>query len=107
MWLQKILKQVSEVSYLNICFEIQPDGISHNDAGRFTVAVRNELLKNAHAMVNYAEIDGRECMRLIIANYDLKKEHLDQLFLNIESAANKLLSSFTKSNAGKLALSVT
>ena len=73
----KILKHVSDVFYLNICFQIQPDGIGHSQAGRFTVAVRDELLKNAHAMVNYAEVEGRECMRLITANYELKKEHID------------------------------
>jgi len=63
--------------------------------GRFTVAVRDELFKNAHAMVNYTEVEGRECMRLITANYELKKEHLDQLFLDIESTADKLLPDFT------------
>ena len=91
----KILKQVSEVSYLNICFQIQPGSIGHSQASRFTVAVRNELFKNAHAMVNYADVQGRKCMRLITANYELKKEHLDQLFSDIESTAEKLLPDFT------------
>ena len=91
----KILKHLSDVFYLNICFQIQPDGIGHSQAGRFTVAVRDELFKNAHAMVNYAAVEGRECMRLITANYELKKEHIDQLFLDIESTADKLLPDFT------------
>ena len=65
----KILMHLSEVFYLNICFQIHPDGIGHSQVGRFTVAVRDELFKNAHAMVNYTEVDGRECMRLITANY--------------------------------------
>jgi len=46
-------------------------------------------------MVNYADVQGRKCMRLITANYELKKEHLDQLFSDIESTAEKLLPDFT------------
>ena len=90
----KILKQISDVSYLNICFQIQPDGISNSHVGRFTVAVRDELFQNADAMVNYAEIESQTCMRLITVNYDLKREHLDQLFSDIESTAERILPRF-------------
>ena len=90
----KILKQVSDVDYLNICFQIQPDGINIRQAGKFTIAVRDELFKNGDAMVNYAEIDGNTCMRLVTANYDLNTEHIDQLFLDIESTADRLVSDF-------------
>ena len=45
-------------------------------------------------MVNYAEIEGRTCMRLVTANYDLKKEHIDQLFSDIESTADTLVPDF-------------
>ena len=61
----------------------------------FTVAVRDELFKNSDAMVNYAEIDGQNCMRLVTVNYDLNTKHIDQLFLDIESTADKLLPDFT------------
>ena len=60
----------------------------------FTVAVRDELFKNADAMVNYAEIDGRICMRLVTANYDLSTKHIDQLFSDIESTVHKLLTNY-------------
>ena len=85
---------VSDVNYLNICFQIQPDGINISQVGSFTVAVRDELFKNANAMVNYAEIDGKTCMRLVTANYDLSTMHIDQLFSDIESNAYKLLNNY-------------
>ena len=90
----KILNLVSDVNYLNICFQIQPDGINMSQIESFTVAVRDELFKNADAMVNYAEIDGRICMRLVTANYDLSTKHIDQLFSDIESTAHKLLMNY-------------
>lgn len=90
----KILNLVSDVNYLNICFQIQPDGINISQVGSFTVAVRDELFKNADAMVNYAEIDGKTCMRLVTANYDLSTMHIDQLFSDIESNAYKLLTNY-------------
>jgi glutamate/tyrosine decarboxylase-like PLP-dependent enzyme len=90
----KMLNLVSDVNYLNICFQIQPDGINTSQVGHFTIAVRNELFKNADAMVNYAEIDGKTCMRLVTANYDLNTKHIDQLFSDIESNANKLLTNY-------------
>ena len=82
------------MDYLNICFQIQPDGINIRQAGKFTIAVRDELFKNGDAMVNYAEIDGNTCMRLVTANYDLNTAHIDQLFLDIESTADRLISDF-------------
>jgi len=90
----KILKKVSDVPYFNICFQIQPDSISNRQVERFTIAVRNQLFKNADAMVNYAEIEGKTCMRLVTVNYDLDKEHIDQLFFDIESTSDKLISDF-------------
>jgi len=90
----KILNLVSDVNYLNICFQIQPDGINMSQVESFTVAVRDELFKNADAMVNYAEIDGRICMRLVTANYDLSTKHIDQLFSDIESTSHKLLTNY-------------
>jgi glutamate/tyrosine decarboxylase-like PLP-dependent enzyme len=90
----KMLNLVSDVNYLNICFQIQPDGINTSQVGHFTIAVRNELFKNADAMVNYAEIDGKTCMRLVTVNYDLNTKHIDQLFSDIESNANKLLTNY-------------
>jgi hypothetical protein len=65
-----------------------------NQVGIFTVAVRDELFKNGDAMVNYAEIDGRICMRLVTVNFDLNTKHIDQLFSDIESNAYKLLTNY-------------
>ena len=90
----KILNLVSDVNYLNICFQIQPDGINMSQVESFTVAVRDELFKNADAMVNYAEVDGRICMRLVTAYYDLSTKHIDQLFSDIESTSHKLLTNY-------------
>ena len=41
----KILNLISDVNYLNICFQIQPDGINMSQIESFTVAVRDELFK--------------------------------------------------------------
>jgi len=90
----KILNLISDVNYLNICFQIKPGGMNINQVGIFTVAVRDELFKNGDAMVNYAEIDGRICMRLVTVNFDLNTKHIDQLFSDIESNAYKLLTNY-------------
>ena len=90
----KILIQVSDVEYLNICFQVKPDGLNLEDVSRFTIAVREELLKEGKAMVNYAEIDGETCIRLITANYELNTEHIDKFFRDIENIADNLIPDF-------------
>ena len=90
----KILKQVSDVEFLNICFQVKPEELQDLDTCRFTIAVRDELLNRGKAMVNYAEIDGKTCIRLITANYELNVRHIDIFFQDIESTANNLLPNF-------------
>ena len=90
----KILKQVSDVEFLNICFQVKPEELQDLDTCRFTIAVRDELLNKGKAMVNYAEIDGKTCIRLITANYELNVRHIDIFFQDIENTAKSLLPNF-------------
>ncbi len=84
------LKLTSDVNFLNVCFQIQPRGIEKEDIEKFTIDVRNELIKENKAMVNYAKVKGENCIRLVTVNHDLTAEYLDKFFLDLESIVKKI-----------------
>ena len=85
------LKLLSPVNYLNICFQVLPKDLKPKKINAFTIAIRDKLLEKGKAMVNYAHIEDKTCIRLVLANPDLTKVHLDSFFKNIENIAISLL----------------
>jgi glutamate/tyrosine decarboxylase-like PLP-dependent enzyme len=66
-------------NYLNICFQITPPQESI-DINQFTLKVRTQMIKQGHAMVNYAQMnDGRLFFRLVFANNQTQTQDIDML----------------------------
>jgi len=82
---------IPPVNYLNLCFQVKPKGLATEQVDEFTVAIRHKLLDKGKAMVNYAKVDNKSCIRLVTVNPDLTTEHLDTFFRNIEDMSILLL----------------
>jgi len=82
---------ISPVNYLNLCFQVKPNGLTTEQVDEFTIAIRHKLLEKGKAMVNYAKIKDKSCIRLITVNPDLTTEHLDTFFENVEEMSILLL----------------
>ena len=87
----EILVLISPVNYLNLCFQVKPNGLTTEQVDEFTIAIRHKLLEKGKAMVNYAKIKDKSCIRLITVNPDLTTEHLDTFFENVEEMSILLL----------------
>ena len=86
-----ILKLISPVESLNICFQPQPKQLLINEWNDFTISCRDELTRNGHVMVNYAYIGNVCCIRLIIVNFDQKENDIDMFFNLFEKTISQLL----------------
>ena len=86
-----ILKLISPIESLNICFQPQPKQLSKNEWNNFTISCRNELISNSEVMVNYAYIGKICCIRLITVNFNQKENDIDNFFNLFEETTNKLL----------------
>ena len=82
---------ISPVNYLNLCFQVKPKGLPTGKVDEFTIEIRHKLLEKGKAMVNYAKIEDKSCIRLVTVNPDLTTEHLDTFFRNIEETSILLL----------------
>ena len=82
---------ISPVNYLNLCFQVKPKGLPTGKVDEFTIDIRHKLLEKGKAMVNYAKIEDKSCIRLVTVNPDLTTEHLDTFFRNIEETSILLL----------------
>lgn len=82
---------ISPVSYLNLCFQVKPKGLPNEKVDEFTIAIRHKLLEKGKAMVNYAKIKNKNCIRLVTVNPDMTTEHLDTFFRNVEETSILLL----------------
>ncbi len=84
---------VYEVSSLNICFSYTPKYFkkkSKSDIDRFTLTLREKLVKSGKAIVNYSTLDNRSFFRLILVNFDLTKKDINQFFSDLENTAKEL-----------------
>lgn len=79
-WLPKQprLELVSSPEYLNICIRIKPPREVLNSA-TWSRVVRERLKEQNQALVNFSENGEGSFLRLILANPDLKIEHVIQI----------------------------
>ncbi|MBI1183740.1 glutamate decarboxylase [bacterium] len=85
----KDLELLSPVQTLNINFRFKaPEGI---DANELNLAIRNQLLHEGQAMVNYCHLQGRLSIRLVLVNHQIQKSDLEQFFTSFVSTAKKLV----------------
>ena len=87
----KLLKLITPVESLNICFQIQPEAIQPSNWNNFNIQVREEILENGKIMVNYASIKDTTCFRLITSNFKLNQKDLDFFFSELEETVFSLL----------------
>ena len=85
------LRLMNDVKSLNICFQVCPKGISMDAYNDITVRVRNHLMETGGPMVNYSYINSDLVIRLITANFELRKTHLDSFFDQINKAVDFIL----------------
>ena len=84
---------VHEVSSLNICFRYIPKYLKNKPKGevdKFTLAIREKLIKSGKAIVNYSTHDHQPFFRLILVNFDLTWKDLEQFFDDLEEIARGL-----------------
>ena len=89
-----ILKLISPVESLNICFQPQPAQLHETEWNNFTISVRDKLIHDGHVMVNYAYIGSTCCIRLITVNFEQEKKHLDNFFNIVEETSYKILNKY-------------
>ena len=82
---------MNDVESLNICFQIRPENVSADAYNDITVEVRNRMVETGGPMVNYAYINSDLVIRLITANFELRKTHLDSFFDQINKAVDFVL----------------
>tara|TARA_Y100000031_G_scaffold25595_2_gene27580 strand:+ start:3056 stop:4477 length:1422 start_codon:yes stop_codon:yes gene_type:complete len=85
------LRLMNDVKSLNICFQIRPENVSADAYNDITVEVRNRMVETGGPMVNYAYINSDLVIRLITANFELRKTHLDSFFDQINKAVDFVL----------------
>lgn len=77
-------------NYLNVCFQVHSRHDQEN-INSFTLKVRQELIKEGKAMVNYAQRpDGTIFFRLVFPNHQTQKSHISELFKMILETAERL-----------------
>ncbi len=75
---QPRLKLVAEPSYLNICLRILPPA-GHSIDNQWSLKVRQKLIDENLAMVNYATDSEGPFLRLILAHHRLTFRHVKQI----------------------------
>ena len=87
---------------LNLCFRYTPKRLpidiskkSKKHQSEFidqlNIDIRTNLQKKGKLLVNYSQINGRPCFRMIIVNFNLTKELLLEFFKDIEQEGKMLV----------------
>lgn len=83
-WIQNQprLELVAEPVFLNLCVRVNPPvGQTEIEAGQWSKNVRDCLIKDNLAMVNYSENGNGTFLRLIFAHPNLEFEHVKQILM--------------------------
>lgn len=75
------LELVASVQFLNVCFRYIPN--VESDLDRLNLELRDRLAKSGKSLVNYASVNGKTVMRLVLANPDLNQADINQLFNHV------------------------
>lgn len=77
-------------NYLNVCFQVHARHDQEN-INSFTLRVRNSVVKEGRALVNYAQrADGTIFFRLVFPNHKTEKAHISELLKIILETADRL-----------------
>jgi glutamate/tyrosine decarboxylase-like PLP-dependent enzyme len=83
--------------FLNICFRYVPSDYSNID--QFNLELRDRLVKSGKSLVNYASLNGKVIIRLILANPEINQADIDQFFDNILEVGRVLSNQYSSITA--------
>jgi len=80
------LELIAPTQFLNVCFRYVPKDRSNSD--HFNLELRDRLVKSGKSLVNYASVNRKIILRLILANPEMTPVDVDRFFDNILETAN-------------------
>lgn len=87
------MEMLAPAAYFNVLFRYHPEHINDEDElRRLNIEICAEMRRSGGAYVDYARFKGRTGIRLILANADVRTEHLTELLNNCERIGRKLAS---------------
>jgi glutamate/tyrosine decarboxylase-like PLP-dependent enzyme len=75
------LELMAPTQFLNICFRYAPRDCL--DLDQLNLELRDRLVKSGKSLVNYASVNGKVVIRLILSNPEINRIDLDQFFDNV------------------------
>ncbi len=86
------LRICGEAPYLNICFTYEEEGVTTQiEKDAFQIELRTQLYQQGLSFVNYAKVDGKVVIRLILANFELTESDVLKFIDNLEQVADQIL----------------
>ena len=79
------LELIAEPQFLNICFRYisQKNQLDTTTLDQLNLEIRQQLIHSGAAFVNYAHYQSKIIIRLILANFEFKKDDLEKFFHNL------------------------
>lgn len=75
------LELMAPTQFLNVCFRYVPS--DRSDLDRFNLELRDRLVKSGKTLVNYASVNNKIVIRLVLANPEINQAGLDRFFANV------------------------
>ncbi len=79
------------VASMNVCFRYRDSDLSGEEMDELNRGIREHMLRNGRAAVNYSTLNGRVAIRVVFINPELGTDDVDLFFENIHEAAESLL----------------
>jgi glutamate/tyrosine decarboxylase-like PLP-dependent enzyme len=75
------LELVAPTQFLNICFRYVAS--DRADLNQLNLELRDRLVKSGKSFANYASLNGKTIIRLVLANLEITSVDIDQFFDNV------------------------
>jgi len=88
------LQQIGPADYLNILFRFKPEGIKDESRLRqLNIEISKAMVKSGGAYIDYASYKGQTGIRLILANDELRSDHIHKIIEQCKQIGNRLVAS--------------
>ena len=85
------LEMLADASYLNVLFRYKPENMDDEQALRkLNIEICKTMMRSGGPYVDYAQYKGRTGIRLILANTEVTKEHLERLLDKVQRIGQEL-----------------
>lgn len=85
------LEMLAPAAYLNVLFRYAPENISdEQELRRLNIEICKTMMRSGGPYVDYAQYKGRTGIRLILANDEITREHLEKLLDKCERIGREL-----------------